>query len=116
MVVLGLGGTAGLILGMWARSKEGFFVAIGCWVGAALLIALAEWAYIVGLLILAIAIFMIVVVAVRWKKVADSAIGYADDLKKRINPADKEEVNIIADRVQSPAIKKYILEKRKLGK
>ena len=114
--VLVLVGVGGIILGLWARMKEAFFVTIGCWLGAAMLITLAAWAWVVGLLMLAVAVVMFIAVAVRWKHVADSVIDYADGLKNKVTKQDKEEINAEADEIQTQGVQDYIFKQRKLVK
>lgn len=116
MTVLILVGVGGIILGLWARMKEAFFVTAGCWLGAAMLIALAAWAWVVGLLMLAVAVVLFIGVAVRWKHVADAAIDYAETFKGKVKKADKEIINTEADEIQSEGVKDYIFKQRKLVK
>lgn len=114
MAVLVLGGVAGIVLALWARMKEGIFLTVGCWLGVALLVTLSAWAHIVGLLMLLGGLAMLVLMLVRWKQIANSAIDYAEGLKKHVTSANKEKVNVVADRVQPNAVKKYVLQRRKL--
>lgn len=113
MSVLVLGGVAGIVLALWARMREGIFITIGFWGGAVLLVTLASWSYVVGLLMLVGGLAMIILMLVRWKQVADSAIDYADGLKKHVSRTNKEKVNVIADKVQPNSVKKYVLQRRK---
>jgi hypothetical protein len=113
MTILILGGVAGIILTLACRMRFGIFITIGCWAGALMLVTLAGWAYVIGLLMLVAGLALLVIMLIRWKKVADCAIEYADGLKKHISPMEKEKVNVEADRVQSKKIKKYILRERK---
>jgi hypothetical protein len=116
MTVLILAGVGGIILGLWARMKEAFFVTAGCWLGAAMLIALAAWAWVVGLLMLAVAVVLFIGVAVRWKHVADAAIDYAETFKGKVGKKDKETINAEAEEIQSRGVQDYIFKQRKLVK
>lgn len=113
MTVLILGGVVGIVLALWVRMREGIFLTLGCWGGAALLVTLASWAYIIGLLMLVGGLAMIIIMLVRWKQVADCAIDYADGLKKHVSRTNKEKVNVVADKVQPNSVKKYVLQRRK---
>jgi hypothetical protein len=113
MTILILGGVAGIILTLAAGMRFGIFITIGCWGGALMLVTLAGWAYVIGLLMLIAGLALLVIMLIRWKQVADCAIEYADGLKKHISPTEKEKVNVEADRIQSKKTKEYILRERK---
>lgn len=114
MSFLILGGVVALGLGMWIRNAGPIFFSVACFVGAGLLVTLAGWANVVGLLILVAGLGLLVMIAFRWKKVADNAIQYADDLKEYVTQDDKEKVNSRTERTQSTPTKKYVLEARKI--
>ena len=114
MTILILGGVAGIVLALWARQPAGIFLTIGCWAGAALLVTLSAYAYVIGFLILIAGLIMLVLMIIRWKQIADSAIDYADGLKRHVTKDDKERVNAVAYQVQPKAVRKYVLHRRKI--
>lgn len=110
--ILILAAVGGLVFGFWARTAIGFYIAGACAAGAVSLLLLAQFSTYIGYGLIAIAGMAVIFLAVRWRKVADAAIDYADNLKQFIPEESKTYINGVAEKVQTSAVKKYILKRR----